>query len=150
MAHHYSLSKAEYFRQIENASVKRDLTEFFEYSLTGLRNGLKQTLETIQADSRQIMWRQCVYDFFARNRVGHEKVAERLRRLAMSLDTDKKYRNSEIRSINSKIAREYVTLSPLTLERDLGKLIMLGLLVKEGDLYKTNSFQNITKTYYSV
>jgi Fic family protein len=145
---HYSLSRTEYFRQIENASVKRDLTEFFEYALQGLRNGFKHLFETIQFSSRQVIWKQSVYDFFVKNSVGHEKVAARLRRLAMSVDTDKSYRIDEIKSINSKIAREYANLSPLTLDRDLNKLVSLGIFIKENERFCANSIENLAKKHY--
>jgi len=148
LVQHYSASRTEYFRQIENASVKRDLNEFIEYALFGLRNGLRQTLETIQANGRQVTWAKCVYDFFNEHKIGHESVALRMRRVAMSMEPDKKYRLDEMKNLNAKIAAEYATLSPLTLERDLNKLISVHLLLKDDAYYRPNTIENIAKIHY--
>ena len=44
----YNNSRTEYYRQLEKVSTLRSLTEFIEYVLTGLRDGLQQILKKIK------------------------------------------------------------------------------------------------------
>ncbi len=142
---YYNQTRTEYRRQMENANNKRDLSEFIEYALSGFADGLRQILEQIHKSQRQIVWNKCVYDFFSQNKIGHESVALRMRNLLLGFELEKKYRIDEIRSINPKTTREYAALSPLTLERDLAKLVSLNLLIREENFYRAIPLQEMIR-----
>src|SRR5690606_18248615 len=44
LSNHYNETRSEYYRQLDNATKKRNLAEFIEYALQGFRDGLMETL----------------------------------------------------------------------------------------------------------
>src|SRR4030042_3986500 len=41
----YNITRSEYYRQVENETNKRDITEFISYAIQGFRDGLNEVLE---------------------------------------------------------------------------------------------------------
>jgi Fic family protein len=64
LSNHYNSTRPEYYRQLDNAFKKRDLSDFILYALIGFRDGLEKTLEKIQTSQLTITWQKYVYDKF--------------------------------------------------------------------------------------
>ncbi|MCU0359751.1 MAG: Fic family protein [Bacteroidia bacterium] len=148
LSNHYNLTRAEYYRQIENAKEKRNLTQFIEYALLGFRDGLEQTLNLLQDGQMQITWQRHVYQSFDGLPIGSEEVMKRRRRLALDLPPDKSYTKKEIVLATPKIARAYAKLSERQVERELEELVKLGLLVKIEERFRVNT--GILKNYIAM
>lgn len=138
LSNHYNQSRPEYYRQIDKASKTKDLSEFIEYALTGLRDGLQATLEKIQASQLQNTWQKHVYDTFENVEIKQKEVFKRRRRFALELPIDKRFSFKEIPELNIKLAHIYSGISNKTLERDIAELLSLELIVLENGKYFAN------------
>jgi len=135
LSNHYNQSRPEYYRQIEKSSKTRDLSEFIEYALTGLRDGLQSTLEKIQTSQLLNTWQKHVYDTFENVEIKQKELFKRRRRLALELPIDRRFSFKEIPELNIKLAYLYSGISPKTLERDITELFSLELIVYENGKY---------------
>ncbi len=138
LSNHYNLTRSEYYRQIENATSKKDLTEFLDYAIQGFRDGLLETLEIIQENQLQITWRNYVYGIFDNKKTtGKASIAiKRRRNLILRIPIDHYITEKEISELHPSIIRGYSELSPRTLSRDLDELENLGLLDKKKEGYR--------------
>ncbi len=138
LSNYYNLTRAEYYRQIERAFQKRDLSEFISYALLGFRDGLQQILEKIQASQLTITWRSHVYDKFDNVEIGQKDVLKRRRKLALEIPIDKKFSKAEIPNQNIPLAKLYSNVSEKTLERDIAELLKLEIINEEDGKYFAN------------
>jgi len=127
LSNHYNETRAEYYRQIQQAHDGRDLTAFIEYAVQGFRDGLLRTLRTIQANQFDITWQKLIYDRFAEKPYTKKSVFVRQRRLALALPRDRVLPAKRVMELTPAIARDYATLSEKTVQRDLEMLVTMGL-----------------------
>jgi Fic family protein len=138
LSNHYNETRPEYYRQLENATRKRSLTDFIEYALQGFQDGLVETLEVIQLSQSRITWERHIYNTFDKTNISNNKVFKRRRNLILELPIEQMFSINEIVLATAKIARDFANLSPKTVQRDLEDLIEMKLIVKEGNKYKAN------------
>ena len=134
LSNHYNNTRSEYYRQLNNASESCDLTEFIQYALTGLRDGLHETFDRIQGDVLSMTWEGLIYKKFASISYGSTKVFKRRRRLMLSFPLDHAVSLLQVPLINTRIARDYATLSKATVLRDINALVKTGLLIPKGEI----------------
>ena len=138
LSNFYNETRSEYYRQLQNANQTRDLTNFIEYAVTGLRDGLFRTLETIQQKQFEITWIKLIYDQFADKKYVKRNVFRRQRTLALSFPT-RPVAFDEIQLINPEIARAYANLSERTLKRDVDALVEMGIVVAREEGFRANT-----------
>ncbi len=140
LSNHYNSTRSEYYRQIENATLKKDLTEFIDYAIQGFRDGLYETLNIIQENQLQITWRNYIYGIFNNKKAtGKASIAiKRRRNLILRIPIDYYLSEEEISELHPTIIREYSELSARTLSRDLEELVNAGLLDKKKEGYRAN------------
>jgi len=139
LSNFYNETRAEYYRQIDNAFRKQELTDFIEYAAQGLRDGLLKTLKTIQQNQFDITWRKLIYDKFAEKKYRKKTVYARQRSLALAIPMNGPLKLEQIASISTDVAKLYATLSERTLRRDLEMLVEMGLLVQIEDKFIANT-----------
>ena len=140
LSNHYNLTRPEYYRQIEKARERRDLTCFMDYALLGFRDGLEQTLRIIQKSQFESTWQKLIYDQFDTIRSStREDVFKRQRTLALEFPFDQGLSISEISVLTVQLARIYANVSEKTIQRDIDKLIELELLKKDSDKIYANT-----------
>jgi len=150
LSNHYNFTRSEYYRQIENATLKKDLTEFIDYAVQGFRDGLYETLAIIQENQLQITWRNYIYGIFDNKKAtGKATIAiKRRRNLILRIPSDKNINETEISELHPSIIREYSGLSERTLSRDLEELIIMDLVDKNKDGYRAKV--EILKKYMAL
>ncbi|MGV7929654.1 MAG: Fic family protein [Spirochaetota bacterium] len=138
LSNHYSLTRSEYYRQIENATNKKELTEFIDYAVEGFGDGLFETLNIIQENQLQITWRNYIYGIFENKKtVGKASSANKRRRnLILRIPFDKYLNEKEIIELHSTIIRDYSRMSDRTLSRDIEELVNLNVLDKNSEGYR--------------
>lgn len=139
LSNHYNQTRTEYYRQLELAGKERDLTKFIAYALLGLRDGLEQTLLTVQRSQFNITWQKLVYDEFDKVKAGQMPLFKRRRRLALDFPKDRVLKLEEIPHINTKLAMLYAKVSTRTVQRDLSELVIMELLAKDGDGFRART-----------
>ncbi|MCP4136425.1 MAG: Fic family protein, partial [bacterium] len=87
----YNKTRSEYFRQIENATKKKDLTEFISYAIQGFRDELHEVLEALQENQLLITWENYVFGIFEeKTSVGKSREANKRRRnLLLEIPADR-------------------------------------------------------------
>lgn len=138
LSNHYNATRPEYYRQLEKAFEHSSLSGFMDYALLGFRDGLQQTLETIQASQLLLAWQKFVYDTFNAIDMKNREVFKRRRGLALSLPIDKKFTPGEIPTLSIPLAAAYSTISAKTLARDIDELVTHKIIIKEDGLYFAN------------
>lgn len=128
LSNYYNLTRPQYYAEINEATEKRSLTSFIEYALLGFRDGLEQTLKTIQKSQLEITWQKYVYDQFSSQKMGQKDVFKRRRRLALEMPYDRWLTREELVFINPQVATNYRNVSEKTIDRDLKTLIELDLI----------------------
>jgi Fic family protein len=139
LSNHYNETRPEYYRQLDNARKKRDLTEFVIYAVRGFRDGLKENLTYIQQRQFSIFWQYFIYETFAD--VGYTKKTafKRKRSLILQIPIEKELSVDEILVLTPDIAKKYATVNRATILRDLKELLELKLLIKKGKKYMANT-----------
>lgn len=139
LSNFYNLTRPEYYRQLDKARKKRDLTEFIQYALLGFRDGLKENLDLIQNSQLSIFWRHYIYETFADLKYTKKTAFKRKRSLILQMPIGEAFSLDELLLISPDIARKYAMLKRPTILRDLKELQELNLLRKVGRNYVANT-----------
>lgn len=139
LSNFYNKTRSEYYRQLNNATKKQDLSEFIKYAVKGFRDGLKENLGIIQENQFEIFWHNHIYESFARLKYTKKDAYKRKRELMLEFPTDREVSIDEIQLLTPSIAKKYATVKRPTVLRDLKELQELNLLVKIGRKYVANT-----------
>jgi len=139
LSNHYNLTRSEYYRQLDKARKRRDLTDFIHYALQGFRDGLKENIEIIQRGQFLIFWRHYIYEAFADLKYVKKASFKRKRALMLQMPINKAHSVDDLLEISPDIAKRYASLGRATVLRDLRELQELNLLIKRGRDYMANT-----------
>lgn len=133
LSNHYNETRSEYYRQLEQATKQRKLTDFLRYALQGFYDGLTQTFELVGKALVEITWQRFVYDTYERNTTLRADVKRRQRKVLLSLPLYDRFAKKDfaLASIEARFA--YVGKSSRTVARDLADFMALRLLVQHED-----------------
>ena len=131
LSNFYNLTRPEYYRQIHQACASRDLGAFIAYAVEGYRDGLLETLRTIQQHQFEIAWRTLIHDRFAGQSYRKKQVFRRRRELMLNFPPNETVALDRLPMLTLDLAREYARLTETTLLRDLRVLIDMDLVVRE-------------------
>jgi len=140
LSNHYNDTRQEYYRQLDRCVRERDLSTFIRYAVLGFRDGLKGVLDMVQANLLEMSWHKFIYDTLdSKKATGKTRaIVKRQRTLALELPVDRWLTPDELVVSTGILAKEYATLSPATLMRDLTELERLELIIREKGRYKGN------------
>ncbi len=137
LANHYNDTRAEYYRQLDQAGKSSNLTAFLLYAIRGLANGLGSTLNVVLESVFAQMWRSLVYGRFEGGRGG--RVAfRRQRAIALALPLDRAVTLDEIPTLSAEVAGMYSGVNPRAIARDVGVLEKLELVVRTPGFVRAN------------
>lgn len=130
LANHYNQSRAEYAAYFESARQQRDLSEFVAYAVQGLRDGLQQTMGTVQGEAFRIVWQSHVYDVFAEYTDYHKRsIFKRRRALALAMPPTE-FTPETLLQQSAQLLQTYMSLDRRALLADLDVIVTLGLAEK--------------------
>ncbi|GHT57331.1 hypothetical protein FACS1894109_09100 [Spirochaetia bacterium] len=139
LSNHYNKTRNDYYRRLQEATETGSLTHFFYYALQGFRDGLEEVLEIIHTDQIDLTWSNYVHDVIeAEADARTPKIQERIRQLAYYIPGDRFLTKDEILTFHPKIIRHYKGRSDITLQRDLGLLLDMKLLLNDKKKFRTN------------
>ncbi len=139
LSNFYNLTRAEYYRQLDKANRGKDLSSFIAYAVQGYRDGLLESLRTIQASQFEMAWRTLVHDRFAEQRYRKKNVFKRRRDLVLNMPLNKDMSADEFLLLTPQLAREYSALSERTLLRDLAVLREMDLVSEHAGRFRANT-----------
>lgn len=141
LSNHYNKTRTEYYRQLDYSSKSGgDIIPFLKYAVTGIVDGLKDQVMTIQHEQIRITWRDFVYDNF-KEKIGIASDRQRKLILDISQNPNTAYARKDIRHISPRIAEMYSGKTDITIKRDLNELIKMKLLKWEKGKYSSNWYR---------
>jgi Fic family protein len=138
LSNYYNQTRPEYYRQLDNARKKRDLSDFIKYGVRGFRDGLRENLAVIQQNQFVIFWHYYIYETFSEYKYTKKEAFKRKRALILQTPVGKDLSVDELLEVTPDIAKRYATVNRATILRDLKELQELKLLVKVGKKYRAN------------
>ena len=108
------------------------MTSFLEYAVRGLRDGLRKTLQAVQASQFKMSWMKLVHDSFAGRKMTNRHTFSRQRALMLELPPEPVSVHA-IRRISPTMEALFGDLSDKTIRRDLKALEEMDLVVREAD-----------------
>jgi Fic family protein len=135
LSNFYNETRPIYYRQLDSARKKKDLTGFIQYAVEGFRDGLKDNFRLIQESQFIIFWHNYIYEAFADFQYTKKEAFKRKRELMLSLPIDSAFSADEITMLTPRLAKKYAKVSKVTVLRDLKELQELNLIVKEKRKY---------------
>lgn len=133
LSNHYNLTRADYYRHLDNASKSQDILPFIEYAVKGFVEQLREQIEVIRDQHIHVTWINYVHDRFR----GDKSNSGRRRRalvLAVS-DSEKSVQKNEIPRLTVELAAEYAKKTPKTVSRDLNALENMDLIMRTPEGY---------------
>ena len=129
LSNHYNLTRDEYYRQLDYAGKSGgDVTRFLMYAVQGLRDGLREQVNLIREQQRDVAWRSYVHELF-RDQPG--RPAKRQRDLVLDLSRrSTPVSRSELFALSPRVAGSYRQHSERTPLRDLAVLQSLQLVAE--------------------
>ena len=138
LSNFYNQTRPEYYRQIDQARKKGNLTNFINYAVQGFRDGLKENLDVIQEGQFLIFWHYYIYQAFADVKYTKKGAFKRKRDLILQMPIKQEFDVDEILELTPNIAKRYATVTRTTVLRDIKELQDLKLLYRVGRKYKAN------------
>jgi len=136
LSNHYNLTRPHYYKALDAARQKGSgELSFVRYAIEGFVDGLREQLSMIWEQQMAVMWRDYVHDRIRdgfRNPSSTPAIRTRELVLAMTEPTER----SRLTQLNPEVARLYAPVSQKTLTRDLHSAEALGLLVRDGELFR--------------
>ncbi|MCC5815793.1 MAG: Fic family protein [Leptospira sp.] len=141
LSNFYNETRNDYYKFLgETSRNGGDITPFIKYALTGFKDGLKQVLEKINENQLYTSWRNYVNEVFDNDpSPSTKKVKKRQMSLILSMELSTSYTEATLLRVNSAVEIEFMNQSKRTINRDLGHLIELGLLINENDTFSANT-----------
>ncbi|HUW31503.1 MAG TPA: Fic family protein [Planctomycetota bacterium] len=127
LSNHYNLTREEYYRQLDHASRSGgDTSKFITYAVQGLRDGLREQVNLIREQQRDVAWRSYVYEVFRDERT---VVAKRRRDLVLDLSRKTQpVDRASLSRVSARVDTIYSHVSEKTLARDLQVLREMHLV----------------------
>jgi len=136
LSNHYNETRAEYYRQLEQASASGgDVVPFIRYAVQGFVDGLRKQLGEVREQQLEVAWRNYVY---AQTK-GRSAAHERRRNLVLDLTGHGPADLGELAGLSPRLAVAYARKTPKTLTRDLNALQTMGLIVKREQRWCANA-----------
>jgi Fic family protein len=136
LSSHYNLTRAEYYRQLDQASRNGgDLVPFLCYAVRGYVDQLREQLEQVRAQQLDVTWVNHVHQLFDAEIEPHA----RRRNLVLDLATQTEpVPRARLTQISPRVADAYRGRTDKTLARDLGELVRLDLVRRTPAGYAAN------------
>ncbi|MCD4699622.1 MAG: Fic family protein, partial [Phycisphaerae bacterium] len=136
LSNHYNATRSEYYRQLDAASCQKTPIGFVEYAIQGFLDGLREQLELVTEQTRDIVWRNYVHERF---REMNSEAARRQRHVVLDLSGQAEpIAKAEIPSLTPRLRKAYAGKTDKTLSRDLSKLLKMEILTTSRGQYSPN------------
>lgn len=129
LSNHYNLTRADYYRRLDQATRESDETVFIAYAVRGFVDQLEEQLDRIWDQQFVDRWEQFVYQTFGG--VRSETQHRRLRLVLAVSKAGEPVPRAEIPTLTLALARAYADKTSKTVTRDLNAIRDLGLLRQE-------------------
>lgn len=137
LSNHYNSTRAEYYRQLAQASRSGDVLPFLIYAVQGFVDGLRGQLEHVRDTQLTLAWSDYVRERF---RGSTSDADARRQQLVLALSYVDAADKHEIVKLSTDIATAYARKTSKTLTRDLNLLEKLGLVAQDGGVVRAKRY----------
>ncbi len=130
LSNHYNETRSEYYRQLSGAGKSCDLTKFIDYAVVGLLDGLEGVLAKAQRHLLAACWRNYVYARMDAEPRVTKPTRKRYLVLLTRLPLFRDFTAAEMANATPEIAATYAKSGAGALQRDVKRLLSLGLLAE--------------------
>jgi Fic family protein len=128
LANHYNKTRSEYAAHFDNARKKRNLSEFLDYAVQGLVDGLSETWDKVQHHTFSMCWREHIFQTFSAYTDYHKiAIFKRRRALALSMPIGKTFTMLELARSSDELAQHYMQKDLRAIKADFNVLVQLKL-----------------------
>lgn len=133
LSDHYNKTREAYYEQLNRLSKDHQnhypLQPFLSYALRGYLDGIREQILLIQNSQYDIMWNQFTYEIF--DSQPHTSTNKRQRALALYINTWTSPQKITLDTLPPTLFLYYRGKTQKCLQRDINKLISLGLIHRE-------------------
>jgi Fic family protein len=137
LSSHYNLTRAEYYRQLDQASRNGgNLVQFLCYAIQGYVDQLREQLHHIREQQLDVTWINYVHQLF-----DDKDSPTHTRRRHLVLDLSRQAEPvswSRLASVSPRVAEDYANRTRKTLTRDINELVNLELVRRTTKGYEAN------------
>lgn len=134
LGNHYNQTRAEYYRQLDQANWSGDLMPFLLYAVRGLVDQMRQQLAVVHEQNRGLVWKRHVED---KSPGPPSEAQTRRRELALALAEAGTTSVARLKELTPRLAGMYGAKTLKTLSRDLHALEAQALVVRvDGEAYR--------------
>lgn len=139
LSNHYNATRSEYYRQLNLTSRSGgDLIAFLTYAVGGFVDGLRATIQQVQAEQMDVMWENQVHQVLP----GSSPIQERRRAVVLAMSrTQTPIKRGQLATFAPEVAEAYLGKGSKTVTRDLNELRKLGLIRSEAGGYVASKDQ---------
>lgn len=137
LSNHYNETRAEYYRQLDQASKTGNPVPFIVYAVRGFVDQLKTQLAFMHKQHHWLVWRNYVEEQLDE---GGSEPERRQIRLVLALSAQRSpVAGAGLRELTPELATTYATRTPKTLARDLNALERKKLIERAGKGYRART-----------
>lgn len=125
LSNHYNATRAAYYQALDSA--RQEVLNFVSYAVNGLRDGLREQIESIRYEQWEIAWVNHVHRSFDGSK---GSTATRRKHLVLDLSKDGEVEFSKLRELSPRTAVAYNDKTSRTLMRDLAALEKMQLIAR--------------------
>jgi len=136
LSNFYNKTRTEYYRQLDMASQKKDITGFIHYALLGLVDMLDEQISIIRSYQMQSAWENLVHKVIK----GATPTAQRRRWVALDLyPHNDGIQKIKIKELSPRVAMSYAKATSRMITRDINSLKEAGLVLYQNKTVYANS-----------
>jgi Fic family protein len=136
LSNHYNLTRDQYYRELNEASRTRKVTDLIGYAVQGLVDGIREQIDKVRETQMRVTWINYVHETMGRFPSGPTR--DRQRSLVLAMPHGDALPKAELPGLTPKLAAEYAKAGPRTLQRDLNRLEGAGLVAHRGPRWQSN------------
>lgn len=136
LSNHYNLTRAQYYRELGEASRTKQTKGFVTYAVQGLVDGIRDQIDRVRAQQFNVTWINYVHETMGQ--FPSSPARDRQRSLVLAMPSGTVVPRNELEGLTPKLAALYAKAGPRTLVRDLNRLATVNLIVKGKGGWQSN------------
>ncbi len=144
LTNHYNETRTEYYNALDRTSRERSIFAFAEYAILGYVDQLSEQIDRIRKAQYKAFWTNYVHSKFsgtdtASGRRKRNLIIDMSDRFGFDFEGERKTMPiAKIHEVSSRVMEAYSKTTTRTRARDIGDLIGMGLLIREGSSVRPN------------
>ncbi len=137
LSNHYNLTRDRYYRELAKASATKSTNDFIAYAVEGFVDRMREQAKSVRERQHRVAWINYVHETM--DQFPRTPARNRQRDLVLAMSSYESVSRSDISLLTPELAVMYAQTSGRALSRDLNRLVEIGLVEKDGQLWKATA-----------